>query len=70
MDQERYYVQNGELKANGSRMIPDVLIDSMADLEKIKNLVEPGTIAHLKNEENSWELSANHEWVLVGSVEI
>ena len=70
MDQERYYVQNGELKANSSRIVPDVLVDSLTDLTKIKYSLEPGTIAHLKNGNDSWELSANREWILVGSVEL
>ena len=69
MDQERYYVINGELKANRSHAIPNVLIKNEDDLDVIKNLVEPGTYAHLATGNVMWELSASRNWVLVGGIE-
>lgn len=42
MDRERYYVLNGELKANTDYKIADVLMGDLSELELIQNMLEPG----------------------------
>lgn len=66
MDQKRYYVLDGELKANSSSIVPNVLLKSENDLEIIKDQVEPGTLAHLAEGNVTWELNAYREWIPVG----
>ena len=65
MDQQRYYVLNGRLIRNSDHQNQDVLIDDVSELETIKAKLEPGAIAHLAGNTETYELSPTKTWVKV-----
>ena len=67
VDRERYYVVNSTLVANSEHQPSTVLLGSIDELEAIKDILEPGTLAHVAGSKAIYELGSSREWTAVAN---